>query len=138
MNNPYIQYIENYIKENTPLPFLKREDKYQEMVKALTDHNLTDYIELVASCYSLFYTGLDYHLNAYDNPEHLPYAILLGDFISSYVAEILYKHQQFELLKTFAHTTKEIMLNLLNGTSDDNLLVNIINTLKSRCNNGFS
>ncbi|NLG81274.1 MAG: hypothetical protein GX490_01935 [Bacilli bacterium] len=132
MTNPFIEYINNFINDNTPLPFLKREDKYQEMVQALTEHNLTEYTELISACYSLFYTALDYHLTAQEQHDYLPYAVLLGDFISSYVAEILYKHNLFDLLKTFAYSTKEIMLNLLTNKSEDKLLENIITTLKKQ------
>ncbi|QVK17853.1 hypothetical protein KHQ81_13620 [Mycoplasmatota bacterium] len=132
-HNKYIQYVKNYIIHNTPIDFIVDETKYYEIKKRLIDDNLDSiHTNLICASYTLFYASLMYHKNAADDSLNQPYHILIGDYISSYVAELLYKNKLYDILEVFAINTKQIMLNILNEHNDDQLLTNIILSLKSR------
>lgn len=133
LNNKYIRKIHEYVKLNTPINFIFQEEKYDEIKKHIEKENLDkDNLDLLCACYSLFYTALSYHKKASGEKTYQPYFILLGDYISSYVAELLYKNQQIDILKVFTISTKEIMLNILENKNEDPLLNNIIEAIKSR------
>ena|SRR5690554_1380699 len=133
LNNKYIQKIHEYVKLNTPVSFIFHKDKYYEIKAIITNEDLEiDELDLLCACYSLFYTTLSYHKKAATDKDHQPYHILLGDYISSYVAELLYQKQQFDILRVFTFSSKKIMLNILDDNNDDPLLSNIVYALKSR------
>ncbi len=132
INNQYIAYIKNYIYNNTPVDFIYCEDKYCEIKKAMEKENIiVNKPELIYACYTLFYSSLSYHNEAEKQTDKQPYYILLGDYISSYVAELLYKNKLYNILKVFSASTKQLMLNIMNHNEEDPLLNNIISTLKN-------
>lgn len=130
-HNKYIQYVKNYITQNTPVEFISEEAKYLDIKNRLIQENLVFvHNDLIYASYTLFYTSLAYHKNAVYDTLNQPYNILIGDYLSSYVAELLYKNQLYDILEVFATNTKQIMLNILNEYNDDQLLNNIILALK--------
>lgn len=133
IDNKYIVAVKNYIMKNTPIDFIFYQDKYDEIYDKIKDENIeNDELKLLCATYALFYTALTYHKKASVDEINQPYYILLGDYISSYVAELLYKKQIFDILKVFTFSTKKIVLNILNNKNEDSLLDDIINALKSR------
>ncbi len=131
INNKYIRYVMDFINTNTPVEFIYDEIHYNEILQRINKEIPSiKYKDLICACYSLFYTSLTYHGKACENFNHQPYYILIGDYIGSYIVEILYKHKLYYLLKVFASESKLIMLNLLNNNAKDSLLNNIIFALK--------
>lgn len=132
-NNHYIKKISHYVMNNTPVNFIFHKNKYYEFNDRLVqEHIINEHSELLCASYSLFYTTLSFHKRAETDSKYQPYDILLGDYISSYVAELLYKNQLIDILKVFTLSSKKIMLNILNNNDDDSLLDDIIKALKSR------
>lgn len=129
--NQYINYLELYINYNTPVTFILNEDKYQEISKKLKPLDISKRKkEIVNAMYALFYTSINYHRKASESLKNRPYNVLIGDYISSYIVEILYKNELDELLNLFSHNTKETILNILNDSKEDYLLTNILELLK--------
>lgn len=139
INNKYIDAVKNYVIQYTPIDFIFYQEKYDEIYNRIINENVeNDELELLCASYTLFYTALTYHKKASADEINQPYYILIGDYISSYVAELLYKNKLFEILKIFTLSTKKIMLNLLNNIDEDSLLDDIINAVKGRWKNGFN
>ncbi len=133
IHNTYISYINDYITHNTPVDFILLEDTYQTILTRFKKEDLSvseSTVEIICASYTLLYTSLAYHKLANTNLEFQPYYILIGDYISSYVVEIMYKNQLYKLLKLFSHNTKKMMLDILNNQEDDCLLDNIVLAFK--------
>ncbi len=131
--NQYLLHIKDYIKQNTPVEFIYHDDKYIEIKNRMLKENIDrQYHDLICASYTLFYSSLSYHNQAVEDNDNRSYNILLGDFICSYVAEKLYENGLFSVLKAFAESTKQMMLNILNNDETSDLLDNIINALKER------
>lgn len=129
MNNKYINHVKHYINSHTPVEFILYNDKYSEIKSRFEKEDLKPSSVLFAA-YTLFYTSLAYHKNAVDDELNRAYDILIGDYISSYIAEILYMNNEYTMLKLFATHVKEIMLHILNNETYDQLLDHIIIALK--------
>ncbi|HEY8364187.1 MAG TPA: hypothetical protein VIK84_01335 [Haloplasmataceae bacterium] len=134
IKNKYITYIENYIKKSTPIEFIFLSNRYNEIVDEMEKQSikLKDKSEynIIYAAYTLFYTALYYHRMAKQNDSYQPYYILIGDYISGYAVEILYKKKMFLVLEVFSHQIKEILLNIINDSNEDHLLENLMNALK--------
>lgn len=129
-NNKYIQNLADYINKNTPIKFNIDTQKYEEIneIIQLKKHKYK-HKEVITAAYSLFYTSINYHKQASTNKKYQSYYILIGDYINSYITELLYKNQLFELLKIFGANSKIIMLDHLNKTNNDELLKQILSNI---------
>ncbi|ERJ12591.1 hypothetical protein [Haloplasma contractile] len=129
-DNKYINMIIQYTKQYTPVEIQINIAKYHEVCHHLNSKHISDhYKEIIAAIYTLFYTALDCHKMAKYDSSDLQYYILLGDYISSYCTEILYKNKKFELLDVFTQNTKKVIFNRLNQKHTDHLLKALMNTI---------
>ncbi|MDF2699094.1 MAG: hypothetical protein K0Q49_650 [Haloplasmataceae bacterium] len=129
--NPYILSVKQYIEQNTPLNFMLNKISYDEIYEVLYEFNLKDHEkQVVIACYTLLYAAINYHLMIRENPQHKSYCILVGDFISSYVLEILYANKLFKLKHVFITNSKKIFMNIINNRYEDTLLADINNYYK--------
>ena len=129
MKNKYINAVKLYIQNHTPVEFIFDETKYHAIQARFKVENIRASAVIFAS-YALFYTALAYQQLAVTDEHHRAYDILIGDYINSYIAEILYKDKRYNILKIFANDAKEMMIHILNEESKDELLNHIIDNLK--------
>ena len=126
--NRYIKTIQDFVKDNTQVDFIYSREKEKEIIQILNtmDMNPTERDIIIAS-YTLFYTGIDYHLLLKDKHKDNAYYVLVGDYISSYITELLHKNKMYDILDIFISNTKRIVLSCITGKCDDQLKQDLLN-----------
>ena len=64
VNNVYLNYIDSYVKNNTPLKFIYPETRYFEILEAIQKHDISmteAARDIICASYTLVYAALYYH-----------------------------------------------------------------------------